>query len=116
MNTGAAMLDGGADPAEIKNEVLAYPSANPNTDAILTLGPVSAAPTILALDETGMAGDIRFGAFDLGAEIVKAVKAGTIKWGIGRQPFLHAYLPAAIVTDYHRAYCRATTSISARVS
>ena len=51
IETGAAMLDGGADPAEIKNEVLAYPFANPNTDAILTL------------DETGMAGDIRFGAF-----------------------------------------------------
>ena len=49
IETGAAMLDCGADPAEIKNEVLAYPSANPNTDAILTL------------DETGMAGDIYFG-------------------------------------------------------
>jgi simple sugar transport system substrate-binding protein len=52
--------------------VLAYLSANPDTDAVLTLGPTSADPTILALEENGMAGDIYFGTFDLGANIVKA--------------------------------------------
>lgn len=45
---GTAMLDSGADPAEIKNRDLAYLSANPDTDAILNLGPVSADPTLLA--------------------------------------------------------------------
>jgi ABC-type sugar transport system substrate-binding protein len=33
---------------------------------------VSANPTIQALQENGMAGDIYFGTFDLGDEIVKA--------------------------------------------
>ncbi len=99
---GNSMLDSGADPAEVKNKVLAYLSANPNTDAVLTLGPVSADPTILALDEAGLAGDIYFGTFDLGAEIVKAIKGGTIKWGIDQQPFLQAYLPVVILTNYHR--------------
>ena len=99
---GNSMLDSGADPAEVKNKVLAYLSANPNTEAVLTLGPVSADPTILALDEAGLAGDIYFGTFDLGAEIVKAIKAGTIKWGIDQQPFLQAYLPVVIMANYHR--------------
>ena len=99
---GNQMIDSGQDPAEIKNKVLAYLSANPKTDAILTLGPNSADPTLLALDENGMAGDIYFGTFDLGDEIVKGIKAGVINWGIDQQPFLQAYLPVVVLTNYHR--------------
>ena len=96
------MIDSGQDPAEIKNRVLAYLTANPETDAILTLGPTSADPTILALKENGMAGDIYFGTFDLGEDIVKGIKEGVIIWGIDQQPFLQAYLPVVILTNYHR--------------
>ncbi|TDL76595.1 sugar ABC transporter substrate-binding protein [Palleronia sediminis] len=99
---GNQMLDSGTDPAEIKNRVMAYLSANPDTDAILTLGPLSADPTLLALDENGMAGDIYFGTFDLGEEIVKGITSGVIEWGIDQQPFLQAYLPVVILTNYHR--------------
>jgi simple sugar transport system substrate-binding protein len=99
---GNQMIDSGQDPAEIKNRVLAYLNANPDTDAILTLGPTSADPTLLALDENGMAGQIYFGTFDLGENIVKGIKAGVIKWGIDQQPFLQAYLPVIVLTNYHR--------------
>ncbi len=99
---GSSMIDSGQDPGEIKNKVKAYLSANPKTDAILTLGPTSADPTIEALKENGMAGQIYFGTFDLGTEIVKAIKDGTIKWGIDQQPFLQAYLPVIIIANYKR--------------
>ena len=99
---GDQAIDSGQDPSEIKNRVLAYLSANPDTDAILTLGPTSAGPTILALEENGMAGDIYFGTFDLGDEIVAGIKSGVIQWGIDQQPFLQAYLPVVILTNYDR--------------
>lgn len=99
---GNQMIDSGQDPAEIKNRVLAYLNANPETEAVLTLGPTSADPTLLALDENGMAGDIYFGTFDLGTNIVEGIKAGTINWGIDQQPFLQAYLPVVVMTNYHR--------------
>ena len=99
---GNSMIDSGQDPSEIKNRVKAYLSANPDVDAILTLGPTSADPTILALDEMGLSGDMYFGTFDLGDEIVKAIKSGVIKWGIDQQPFLQAYLPVVILTNYDR--------------
>lgn len=99
---GDQAIDSGQDPSEIKNRVLAYLSANPDTDAILTLGPTSAGPTILALEENGMAGDIYFGTFDLGDEIVAGIKSGIIQWGIDQQPFLQAYLPVIILTNYDR--------------
>ena len=102
VDLGNKMIDSGQDPAEIKNKVLAYLSANPNTDAVLTLGPTSADPTLLALDENGMAGDIYFGTFDLGTEIVKGIKADVIAWGIDQQPFLQAYLPVVVLANYHR--------------
>ena len=99
---GSSMLDSGEDPGEIKNRVKAYLAANPKTEAVLTLGPTSADPTIAALKENGMAGDIYFGTFDLGTEIVKAIKSDIIKWGIDQQPFLQAYLPVVVLTNYDR--------------
>lgn len=102
IDLGNQMIDSGQDPAEIKNRVLAYLSANPETDAILTLGPTSADPTLLALDENGMAGDIYFGTFDLGENIVQGIKDGVIEWGIDQQPFLQAYLPVVVLTNYDR--------------
>ncbi len=102
IDLGDQMIDAGQDPAEIKNRVLAYLSSNPDTDAVLTLGPTSADPTILALQENGMAGDIYFGTFDLGAEIVKGIKGDIIQWGIDQQPFLQAYLPVVVMANYHR--------------
>lgn len=99
---GDSMIDSGQDPAEIKNRVMAYLTANPETDAILTLGPTSADPTILAVQEMGIEGDIYFGTFDLGTEIVKGIKDGIIQWGIDQQPFLQAYLPVVILSNYDR--------------
>jgi simple sugar transport system substrate-binding protein len=102
IDLGNQMIDSGQDPSEIKNKVLAYLDANPKTDAVLTLGPTSADPTLLALDENGMAGDIYFGTFDLGTEIVKGIKSDVIQWGIDQQPFLQAYLPVVVLANYHR--------------
>ena len=102
ISSPASTIDSGQDPAEIKNRVLAYLNSNPDTDAVLTLGPTSADPTLLALEENGMAGDIYFGTFDLGDEIVKGIKGGVIKWGIDQQPFLQAYLPVVVMANYHR--------------
>ena len=99
---GNSMIDSGQDPSEIKNRVKAYLTANPDVDSVLTLGPVGAGPTMQALDEMGLSGDIYFGTFDLGDEIVKGLKSGVIKWGIDQQPFLQAYLPVVILTNYDR--------------
>lgn len=102
VDLGDSMIDSGQDPAEIKNKVKAYLQANPETEAILTLGPTSADPTIQAVEEMGKAGEIYFGTFDLGTEIVKAIKSGTIAWGIDQQPFLQAYLPVIVLANYQR--------------
>ncbi|MEM8851237.1 MAG: sugar ABC transporter substrate-binding protein [Pseudomonadota bacterium] len=99
---GNSMIDAGQDPAEIQNRVIAYLNANPDTEAVLALGPTSADPTILALEQMGLAGDIYFGTFDLGENIVQGIRDGIIEWGIDQQPFLQAYLPIVVLANYHR--------------
>ena len=70
------MIDSRAlTPPKSRTSVLAYLSANPDTNGVLTLGPVSADPThCRRWKENGMAGEIYFGTFDLGEEIVKGIK------------------------------------------
>lgn len=99
---GDQMIDSGMDPSEVKNKVSAYLRAHPDTNGILTLGPNSAEPTIVALKESGNAGKIFFATFDLSADISKAIKDGTIVFAIDQQPYLQGYLPIVLLTNYVR--------------
>ena len=98
----ASMIDSGQDPAEIKNKVIAYLAAHPDTGAVLTLGPTSAHPTLAALDEESLSGELFFGTFDLSGEIADAIKADVIAFAIDQQPFLQGYMPVVILTNLTR--------------
>ncbi|QRI62426.1 sugar ABC transporter substrate-binding protein [Shinella sp. PSBB067] len=99
---GNQMIDSGIDPSEVQNKVKAYLTANKDTGAILTLGPNSAEPSIRAVKEMGLDGDIYFGTFDLSAEISAAIKDGTINFAIDQQPFLQGSIPIQVLTNYVR--------------
>ena len=99
---GSQMIDSGMDPSEVSNKVKAYLSSNPDTNGILTLGPNSAEPTLLALKELGMGGQIHFGTFDLSDAIVQGIKDGVINFAIDQQPFLQGYLPVVLLTSLSR--------------
>ncbi|ALA18276.1 simple sugar transport system substrate-binding protein [Chelatococcus caeni] len=102
VDLGNQMIDTGLDPSEVKNKVSAYLRANPETDGIIALGPNSAEPTIAALKENGMAGQVFFGTFDLSAGISAAIKDGTIEFAIDQQPYLQGYLPVVLLTNHAR--------------
>jgi simple sugar transport system substrate-binding protein len=99
---GNQMIDSGIDPSEVQNKVKAYLTANKDTGAILTLGPNSAEPSIRAVKEMGLDGDIYFGTFDLSSEISAAIKDGTINFAIDQQPFLQGSIPIQVLTNYVR--------------
>ncbi|MEE8454781.1 MAG: sugar ABC transporter substrate-binding protein [Limibaculum sp.] len=102
VDLGKQMIDSGQDPSEIQNKVQAFLSANPDTGAVLTLGPTSAHPTLRALEEMGLSGEMFFGTFDLSSEIAEGIKAGVIAFAIDQQPFLQGYLPVVILTNLAR--------------
>jgi simple sugar transport system substrate-binding protein len=102
VDLGSQMIDSGQDPTEIKSKVMAYLSANPETNGILTLGPTSAEPTLAALEEMGKSGAIEFGTFDLSTEIANGIKNDVISFAIDQQPYLQGYLPVVILTNLVR--------------
>lgn len=99
---GDQMIDTGIDPSEVENKVKAYLTANPDTEAILTLGPNSAAPTVRAVEDLGLDGAVYFGTFDLSPEISAAIKSGTINFAIDQQPFLQGSVPIQVLAAYAR--------------
>ena len=99
---GNQMIDSGQDPAEIKNKVMVYLNSDEDTNGIITLGPTSAHPTLAALDDLGLSGEIHFGTFDLSEEIAARVKDGSIAFAIGQQPYLQGYMPVIILTNLAR--------------
>src|SRR5471030_1126144 len=74
----AATLDTiGVDPGVIESKVSAYLRTNPGTQAVLALGPDSAAPALRAVDKMGLKGKIKF--------------------AIDQQPYLQGYIPVAVL-------------------
>jgi simple sugar transport system substrate-binding protein len=90
-------VDVGDDPTTIESKVSAYLRQNPKTEAVLTLGPTSAHPTLKALEKNGMKGKIWFATFDLSDQISKGIKDGSIQFGIDQQPYLQGYIPVAVL-------------------
>lgn len=95
-------LDSGSDPTGIQSKVTAYLRNHPDTQAVLTLGPTSADPTIRAVKNLGLAGKIWFATFDIDNDVSKAIKDGTIKFCTDSQPYLQGYIPIAILAIMHR--------------
>lgn len=95
---GSQMIDAGSDPTNVETKVSAYLRKNPETQAILALGPTSAHPTLRALDKNKMHDEVFFGTFDLSGEISSAIKDGRIDFAIDQQPYLQGYLPITFLT------------------
>lgn len=87
----------GVDPSVIESKVSAYMRSHPTTQAVLSLGPDSAGPSLRALDKMGLKGKIWFATFDLSEEISKGIKDGSIKFAIDQQPYLQGYIPVAVL-------------------
>ena len=90
-------IDAGDDPTAIESKVSAYLRQNATTQAVLTLGPTSAHPTLKALEKGGQKGKLWFATFDLSDEIGRAIKDGSVQFGIDQQPYLQGYIPVAVM-------------------
>jgi len=99
---GDQMIDSGVDPTKIQNKVQAYLRQHPDTNGILTLGPLSAHPTIRAVKELGLDGQVFFATFDLSDQIADAIDNGIINFAIDQQPYLQGYMPVVVLALYDR--------------
>ena len=96
------MVEVSTDFDDIKNTVIAHLTSNPNTGAVMAVGPTGCDPTIAALEETGNAGSIILGCFDLGPSIIDGIVNGTVHYAIDQQQFLQGYVPVVVLYLNHR--------------
>ena len=90
-------IDTGIDPASVESKTAAFLRQHAGTQAVLALGPDSAAPALKAVEKAGLNGKIFFATFDLSDEISRGIKAGTINFAIDQQPYLQGYIPVAVM-------------------
>jgi simple sugar transport system substrate-binding protein len=95
----SSTIDTGIDPAAVESKTAAYLRQRPGTQAVLALGPDSAAPALKAVEKAGLAGKIFFATFDLSDEISRGIKAGTINFAIDQQPYLQGYIPIGVMAE-----------------
>jgi simple sugar transport system substrate-binding protein len=89
-----------ADPDDAQQRVANALTGRTAVDGILTLGPAGAVPTLAALRATGRLAEVRFGSFDLEADVLTAVRDGEVLFVIDQQPYLQGYLGVTLMVKY----------------
>jgi simple sugar transport system substrate-binding protein len=89
-----------ADPTGAQETVSGVLQEQSDLDGILTLGPTGAEPTLAALDQAGLLGQVKFATFDLSPEVLEAIDGGDMLFAIDQAQYLQGYLPIVLLTKY----------------
>ena len=89
-----------SDPSEAMERVRAYLTTYPETDAILTLGPISAIPIMKLLKEIKSGATIKLATFDFTPEIIDGILNNEIIFALDQQQYLQGYLPVILMNLY----------------
>lgn len=88
------------DPTGTQATISGAITANADINGILTLGPTAAVPALMALEEGGMLGSMNIATFDLGTDVLEAVRDGNMLFAIDQAQYLQGYLPIVLLTKY----------------
>jgi simple sugar transport system substrate-binding protein len=108
-------LDSGEDPSGVEAKVSAWLRQNPSTQAVLALGPLSASPSLKAIDKMGLKGKIYFATFDLSDDIARGIKDGSVQFAIDQQPYLQGYIPVAVMATMKQMHTTDLKKVSEAV-
>ncbi len=93
------MIDVSNDVAQIKTRTAAALQANPKIDALLATGPHVCEAAVAAVKEVGA--KVHLSCFDLSPGVMKAIKAGDVKYAIDQQQYLQGYMPVILLHLYN---------------
>ncbi len=88
------------DPSETKELVRSYLNTYPDTDAILTLGPLGALPMLKLMREINQNGNIKMATFDFTPEIIDGILNEEVVFALDQQQYLQGYLPVIFLYLY----------------
>ena len=87
------------DPADVSRRVEAYLSAHADIQAVFATGTASANPLIKLFDDRELTGKIKLYTFDIGPEILDAIVAGKMGFGMDGQQYLMGFLPVLYLVE-----------------
>jgi simple sugar transport system substrate-binding protein len=93
------LVDSSNDPATIPTRAAAGLQANPDIDAVLSVGPHVCAGVQQAIDELGMS--VHHSCFDLSPPVMDMINAGKVKYTIDQQQRLQGYMPVIVLHLYN---------------
>ena len=86
-------------PSNNPDNVAALVQANPDVDAVLSVGPHVCAGVQKAIDDLGMS--VHHSCFDLSPEVMDMINAGKVKFTIDQQQRLQGYMPIVVPHLYN---------------
>ena len=93
------MVDSSNDPATIPTRAAAGLQANPDVDAVMSVGPHVCAGVQKAIDDLGMS--VHHSCFDLSPDVMDLIGAGKVAFTIDQQQRLQGYLPIIVLHLYN---------------
>ena len=91
-----------SDPATIVTRATAALQANPDVDAVLSVGPHVCEGVAKAMDDLGMSG-IHHACFDLSPGVMDLIGAGKVSFTIDQQQRLQGYMPIIVLHLYNNS-------------
>jgi simple sugar transport system substrate-binding protein len=100
---GRSSVIGVDDQSPATPKRLAAAIARDRVDGLLTLNATTGTEAVQAVRRAGAAArGVQIGTFDLGPDILGAVRAGRIRFAVDQQAYLQGYLPVALLTQRAR--------------
>ena len=93
------LVDSSNDPATIPTRAAAGLQANPDVDAVLSVGPHVCAGVQKAIDDLGMS--VHHSCFDLSPEVMDMINSGKVAFTIDQQQRLQGYMPIVVMHLYN---------------
>ena len=109
-NVKAFAVDG-TSPTQIKNGIASALRQNPDTQALITLGPGAAEQALAAIKASGKAGQVKLATFDISPAVLNAVKAKEMLFAIDQQMFFQTYMSVMSLVTYSTWRLRPVTAV-----
>jgi simple sugar transport system substrate-binding protein len=81
---------------------LAAAIARDRIDGVLTLNSTTGMEAVQAVRSNPRRRGVRIGTFDLGPDVLRAVRDGRLRFAVDQQAYLQGYLPVALLTQRAR--------------
>jgi simple sugar transport system substrate-binding protein len=100
-NVQVEKLAGKTNQSENYQALEAYLTKNPDTDAIFTLGPVGAHPTLKLLNDREWNDEYALASTDTSTQMLNAIEDGRMMFASGQQAWLQGFLPIGFLNLYN---------------